>query len=67
MKKGIALTPQQRRVLVLLAEGLSHEQIAEVTGVTRITVKKHLVSICEKLSRDEHFRDVIQFILLRES
>jgi DNA-binding NarL/FixJ family response regulator len=66
MKKGGALTPQQRRVLALLAEGLSHEQIAEVMGVTRITVKKHIVRICEKLTRNEHLKDVIQSILLRE-
>lgn len=66
MRHKAPLTPQQRRVLALLAEKLTHEQIADVMGISRVTVRKHLVAVCEKLSKDEHFRAVIQFILLRE-
>ncbi len=60
------LTPQQKRVLALLADGLNHRQVAEVMEMSRAAVRECIVSICEKVPRNRHFRAVIQFILLRE-
>ncbi|HKX09191.1 MAG TPA: response regulator transcription factor, partial [Stellaceae bacterium] len=47
---GIAeLTPQQRRVLLLLTDGKSNKQIAFELAVTEATVKAHLSQIFRKL------------------
>lgn len=44
-----ALSPQQFRVLVLVAEGKLNKQIADVLGVQERTVKAHLSAIFERL------------------
>lgn len=44
-----ALTPRERDVLVLLAEGAGNREIAERLGVTEHTVKFHLGAIFGKL------------------
>lgn len=44
-----ALTPQQFRVLALVAEGKLNKQIADVLGVQERTVKAHLSAIFERL------------------
>ncbi len=44
-----SLTPQQLRVLVLVAEGRLNKQIADQLGIQERTVKAHLTSIFEKL------------------
>ncbi|MGD9582066.1 MAG: response regulator [Lysobacterales bacterium] len=44
-----SLTPQQLRVLVLVAEGRLNKQIADHLGIQERTVKAHLTSIFEKL------------------
>jgi DNA-binding NarL/FixJ family response regulator len=47
---GLAeLTPQQRRVLMLLTDGKSNKQIAFELAVTEATVKAHLSQIFRKL------------------
>jgi len=43
------LTPQQRKVLALLAEGLSNRQIAERLGIAEGTVKLHVNAILKAL------------------
>jgi DNA-binding NarL/FixJ family response regulator len=43
------LSPQQMRVLGLVAEGLLNKQIADRLGVQERTVKAHLTSIFERL------------------
>ena len=43
------LTPQQRRVLMLLTEGKPNKQIAFELAVTEATVKAHLSQIFRKL------------------
>ena len=43
------LTPQQFRVLALVAEGLLNKQIADRLGVQERTVKAHLTAIFERL------------------
>jgi DNA-binding NarL/FixJ family response regulator len=50
LAQGIAeLTPQQRRVLMLLTDGKSNKQIAFELAVTEATVKAHLSQIFRKL------------------
>jgi DNA-binding NarL/FixJ family response regulator len=44
-----SLTPQQLRVLVLVAEGQLNKQIADALSIQERTVKAHLTTIFEKL------------------
>jgi DNA-binding NarL/FixJ family response regulator len=44
-----ALTPQQFRVMTMLAEGLLNKQIAWELGVSEATVKAHMTAIMRKL------------------
>ena len=44
-----SLSPQQFRVLVLVAEGLLNKQIADRLGIQERTVKAHLTAIFERL------------------
>jgi class 3 adenylate cyclase/tetratricopeptide (TPR) repeat protein len=57
MRSGVdALTPSERRVAELAAQGLSNPQIAQQLFVTRKTVETHMGSILRRLdlkSRDE--------------
>lgn len=61
-----ALSPREREVLALLAEGLSNAQIAERIGISEKTVRNHLSHLFDKLgvwsraqaivfARDHHF------------
>jgi len=43
------LTPQQMRVLMLLAEGLLNKQIGYSLGVTENTIRNHVAAILSKL------------------
>ncbi|MCK7594664.1 response regulator [Pseudomarimonas salicorniae] len=43
------LTPQQFKVLTLVAEGRLNKQIADVLGISERTVKAHLSALFEKL------------------
>ena len=44
-----SLTPQQLRVLLLLAEGLLNKQIADQLGLAENTVKIHVTAVLHKL------------------
>lgn len=44
-----SLSPQQFRVLVLVAEGLLNKQIADRLDIQERTVKAHLTAIFERL------------------
>ena len=44
-----ALTPQQFRVLTMIAEGLLNKQIAYDLGVSEATIKAHVTAILRKL------------------
>jgi DNA-binding NarL/FixJ family response regulator len=54
------LTPREREVLALMAEGRSNQGIAERLGVTERAVQKHITSIFQRLglgaSEDDHRR-----------
>lgn len=43
------LSPQERRVLALVAEGLTNKQVGRRLGLTENTVKNYLVNVFEKL------------------
>lgn len=43
------LTPQERRILDLIAEGLTNRQIGERLGISEKTVKNHVTQILGKL------------------
>jgi len=46
---GISLTPREREVLTLLAQGLANKAIAPRLHISEHTVKAHVASIFEKL------------------
>jgi DNA-binding NarL/FixJ family response regulator len=46
---GVALTPREREVLTLLAQGLANKAIAPRLHISEHTVKAHVASIFEKL------------------
>jgi DNA-binding NarL/FixJ family response regulator len=55
-----SLTPQQSRVLTMLAEGLLNKQIAYELGVSEATVKAHVSAILQKLGVDSRTQAVIR-------
>lgn len=60
IKRLHALTPQQTRVLSMLAEGLLNKQIAYELGVSEATIKAHVSAVLQKLSVDSRTQAVIQ-------
>jgi DNA-binding NarL/FixJ family response regulator len=54
------LTPQQSRVLSMLAEGLLNKQIAYELGVSEATIKAHVSAVLQKLGVDSRTQAVIQ-------
>ena len=63
------LTPREREVLELMAEGRSNQAIADAMFVTLRAVEKHVTNIFEKLdlsaSPDDHRRVLAVLSLLR--
>lgn len=54
------LTPQQTRVLGMLAEGLLNKQIAYALDVSEATVKAHVSAVLQKLGVDSRTQAVIR-------
>tara|TARA_R110000751_G_scaffold307889_1_gene433646 strand:+ start:2424 stop:3089 length:666 start_codon:yes stop_codon:yes gene_type:complete len=54
------LTPQQSRVLGMLAEGLLNKQIAYELSVSEATIKAHVSAVLQKLAVDSRTQAVIQ-------
>jgi DNA-binding NarL/FixJ family response regulator len=54
------LTPQQTRVLGMLAEGLLNKQIAYELNVSEATIKAHVSAILQKLAVDSRTQAVIK-------
>ncbi|WP_296745673.1 response regulator transcription factor [Mesorhizobium sp.] len=59
IKRLQALTPQQTRVLGMLAEGLLNKQIAYELSVSEATIKAHVSAILQKLGVDSRTQAVI--------
>jgi DNA-binding NarL/FixJ family response regulator len=55
-----SLTPQQTRVLGMLADGLLNKQIAYELGVSEATIKAHVSAVLQKLGVDSRTQAVIQ-------
>jgi DNA-binding NarL/FixJ family response regulator len=53
------LTPQQTRVLAMLAEGLLNKQIAYELNVSEATIKAHVSAVLQKLNVDSRTQAVI--------
>ena len=58
------LTPQQFRVLMMLAEGLLNKQIAFELGISEATVKAHMTAIFRKLEVSNRTQAVLLVNLL---
>lgn len=59
LSKISSLTPQQLRVLMMLAEGLPNKLIAYELGVSEATIKAHVSQILTKLGVDSRTQAVI--------
>lgn len=58
------LTPQQRRVLAMLGQGLLNKQIAFELQVSEATVKAHVSAVLQKLHVDSRTQAVIKLAKL---
>jgi DNA-binding NarL/FixJ family response regulator len=61
-KRAKTLTPRQREVVLLLAEGKSMKQVASVLNVTPRTVAFHKYRVMQELNL-ETTADLIQFAI----
>ena len=59
IKRLQSLTPQQTRVLSMLAEGLLNKQIAYELDISEATIKAHVSAILQKLGVDSRTQAVI--------
>ncbi|MEO0496673.1 MAG: response regulator transcription factor [Pseudomonadota bacterium] len=55
-----SLTPQQSRVLAMIADGLLNKQIAYELSVSEATVKAHVSAVLQKLDVDSRTQAVIK-------
>ena len=59
IKRLQSLTPQQTRVLSMLAEGLLNKQIAYELDISEATIKAHVSAVLQKLGVDSRTQAVI--------
>ncbi len=55
------LSPQERRVIELVAEGISEPKIADHLGVTLSTVKQHLLNVRRKLDAPNRTAAAVEY------
>ncbi|MEX2598705.1 MAG: response regulator transcription factor [Dehalococcoidia bacterium] len=58
------LTPREREVLALVAEGNSNKQIGDGLGISERTVKSHLTYIMTKLRASDRTHAVVTAVRL---
>lgn len=61
------LTPQQRRIFFLIAEGLTNRQIAEKMFLAEKTVKNHVTGLLARLGLEHRTQAALLAVRLRES
>lgn len=57
---AVLLTPREREVLRLLAEGLSNRAIAETLSLAESTAKGYVATLLQKLGADSRLQAVVQ-------
>ena len=57
---GVYLTPQQKKVLMLMGQGKSNKHIARALNVAESTVKAHVSAILRSLNADNRTEAVIE-------
>ncbi len=70
MAGEIRLSPRERQVFELVAEGMSQREIAEFLTIKRSTVSVHIGRIAKKLpeaNSDAPMRAILRHILLRRA
>jgi DNA-binding CsgD family transcriptional regulator len=55
------LTPREREILILLAQGCYYREIGETLGISTSTVRAHLHSVYKKLGVNSRAQAVIKF------
>lgn len=60
MEDLASLTPQQSRVLAMIADGLLNKQIAYELSVSEATIKAHVSAVLQKLKVDSRTQAVIK-------
>jgi DNA-binding CsgD family transcriptional regulator len=55
------LTPREREILILLAQGGYYREIGESLGISTCTVRTHLHSVYKKLGVNSRGRAVVKF------
>src|SRR5438046_10382674 len=50
-----SLTPRERQIVALVAEGLRNKDLAERLGISEATARNHLTSILDKLQLADRF------------
>ncbi len=60
-----ALSPQERRIVALLAEGLTNKEIGERLGLTEKTIKNYLATVFDKLGISRRAQAAALFVEAR--
>lgn len=62
-----SLSPQERRVLALVADGLTNKEVGEKLGLSDNTVKNYLVTVFEKLQVKRRSQAAAMFAQVRQT
>ncbi|MFD0917224.1 response regulator [Pseudahrensia aquimaris] len=60
LKRVTTLTPQQKRVLSMISQGLLNKQIAYELDVSEATIKAHVSAVLQKMNVDSRTQAVIR-------